>query len=72
MVAATAVAAMLPKYNAFYGFVIGMALSAATGDTVDRWIGEVIATAVSGAESTPSDDAESSNYDDDESSMYDD
>lgn len=73
MVAATTVATMLPKHNALYGFVIGLALSAATGDTVDRWIGEVIATAVNTTEEASSFDDESSIYDDDdEDSFYDD
>jgi hypothetical protein len=72
MVAATTVAAMLPKHNAFYGFAIGLALSVATGDTVDRWIGEVITSAVDTTEAISSFDDESSMYDDDESSYYDD
>jgi hypothetical protein len=72
MVAATTIASMLPKYNALYGFAIGMALSVATGDTVDRWIGEMIATAVNTTEATSSVDDENRFYDDDESSLYDD
>jgi hypothetical protein len=74
MVAATTVATMLPKHNALYGFAIGLALSAATGDAVDRWIGEAIATAVDTAETASSlfDDESSIYDDDDESSFYDD
>jgi hypothetical protein len=72
MVAATTVAAMLPKHNALYGFAIGMALSAATGDSVDRWIGEMIASVVDTAEAASPVEDENSFYDDDESSLYDD
>ena len=46
VVAATAIASMLPKNNALYGFAIGMALSAATGDSVDRWMAVGIALIV--------------------------
>jgi hypothetical protein len=41
-VAAATIATQLPKHQALYGFAIGAVLSAATGDVVDRWVGDAI------------------------------